>query len=122
MRAFDCLLGNAILTSNTSFNSTGCAKYSNCSKWTCYTKKKPKNLSFPEAAFLEPLSCVMHSINSTGLFRRDTAVIIGATGLVGQSLVDQLSNADHIENIITLTRRPINYSSKIPTRMGCFVS
>jgi L-iditol 2-dehydrogenase len=44
--------------------------------------KKPKNLSFPEAAFLEPLSCVMHSINSTGLFRRDTAVIIGA-GAIG---------------------------------------
>jgi L-iditol 2-dehydrogenase len=44
--------------------------------------KKPKNLSFPEAAFLEPLSCVMHSINSTRLFRRDTAVIIGA-GAIG---------------------------------------
>lgn len=44
--------------------------------------EKPKNLSFAEAAFLEPLSCVMHSINSTGLFRRDTAVIIGA-GAIG---------------------------------------
>jgi len=39
---------------------------------------KPKRLSFKEAAFLEPLSCVIHSINSTSISRGDTAVIIGA--------------------------------------------
>jgi len=44
--------------------------------------KKPKNLSFAEAAFLEPLSCVMHSIRSAGISRGDTAVIIGA-GAIG---------------------------------------
>ncbi len=43
---------------------------------------KPKKLSFAEAAFLEPLSCVVHSINSAPLFRGDTAIIIGA-GPVG---------------------------------------
>lgn len=58
---------------------------------------KPKNLSFAEAAFLEPLSCVVHSINSVcpvrkkapsglsngvGISRGDTAVIIGA-GSIG---------------------------------------
>ncbi len=43
---------------------------------------KPKSLSFTEAAFLEPLSCVMHSINSVSISRGDTAVIIGA-GSIG---------------------------------------
>lgn len=43
---------------------------------------KPKNLSFTEAAFLEPLSCVMHSINSVSISRGDSAVIIGA-GSIG---------------------------------------
>lgn len=44
--------------------------------------KKPKELSFEEAAFLEPLSCVIHSINSADISRGDTAVIIGA-GSIG---------------------------------------
>lgn len=39
---------------------------------------KPKKLSFEEAAFLEPLACVIHSINSVDIARGDTAVIIGA--------------------------------------------
>ncbi len=39
---------------------------------------KPEALSFAEAAFLEPLSCVVHSINSAGISRGDTVVIIGA--------------------------------------------
>ena len=43
---------------------------------------KPKHLSFSEAAFLEPLSCVVHSIHSVSMSRGDTAVIIGA-GPVG---------------------------------------
>ncbi|MEE8329382.1 MAG: zinc-binding dehydrogenase, partial [Thermodesulfovibrionia bacterium] len=43
---------------------------------------KPKKLSFEEAAFLEPLSCVIHSINSVDISRGDTALIIGA-GPVG---------------------------------------
>ncbi len=43
---------------------------------------KPKNLSFEEASFLEPLSCVIHSINSVDIARGDTALIIGA-GPVG---------------------------------------
>jgi L-iditol 2-dehydrogenase len=39
---------------------------------------KPKSLSFSEAAFLEPLSCVVHSINSVKISPGDIAVIIGA--------------------------------------------
>lgn len=43
---------------------------------------KPRNLSFAEAAFLEPLSCVVHSINSSGISKGDTALIFGA-GAIG---------------------------------------
>jgi len=39
------------------------------------------------------------------------AVVIGATGLVGSSLVDQLACAPHIKQVITLTRRPFSHSS-----------
>lgn len=40
-----------------------------------------------------------------------TAIVIGATGLVGSALVNQLADADHINKIITLTRRPAGHSS-----------
>lgn len=40
-----------------------------------------------------------------------TAIVIGATGLVGRALVDQLADAQHISQIITLTRRPAGHSS-----------
>ena len=40
-----------------------------------------------------------------------TAIVIGATGLVGRSLVNQLAAADHIDKVITLTRRSAEHSS-----------
>lgn len=39
------------------------------------------------------------------------AIVIGATGLVGRALVDQLADAEHIGKIITLTRTPAKHSS-----------
>lgn len=35
-----------------------------------------------------------------------TAIVLGATGLVGRSLVEQLTRADHISSVVTITRRP----------------
>ncbi|MFZ2198753.1 MAG: zinc-binding dehydrogenase [Thermodesulfovibrionales bacterium] len=40
--------------------------------------KKPGGLGFKEAAFLEPLSCVVHSVESMNIGSGDTALIIGA--------------------------------------------
>jgi len=40
----------------------------------------------------------------------NSAIVIGATGLVGRALIDQLADADHIGKIITLTRRPAGHS------------
>jgi L-iditol 2-dehydrogenase len=42
------------------------------------TFHKPKNLTFEEAAFLEPLSCVVHSFDPLGIKRGDSVLIIGA--------------------------------------------
>lgn len=42
------------------------------------TFHKPKNLTFEEAAFLEPLSCVVHSVEPLGIKKGDSALIIGA--------------------------------------------
>ncbi|MFH1703426.1 MAG: alcohol dehydrogenase catalytic domain-containing protein [Nitrospirota bacterium] len=39
---------------------------------------KPKNLSFEEAAFLEPLACVVHSIEPLDIKKGDSALIIGS--------------------------------------------
>jgi L-iditol 2-dehydrogenase len=39
---------------------------------------KPKNISFEEAAFLEPLSCVVHAMASLNMGKGDHALIIGA--------------------------------------------
>ncbi len=39
---------------------------------------KPRNLTFKEAAFLEPLSCVVHGMQELKIKERDKALIIGA--------------------------------------------
>jgi L-iditol 2-dehydrogenase len=39
---------------------------------------KPKNISFEESAFLEPLSCVVHSIEPLNIKKGDFALVIGA--------------------------------------------
>ena len=40
-----------------------------------------------------------------------TAIVLGATGLIGKNLVDQLINKESVEKIITITRRPVEYQS-----------
>jgi len=42
------------------------------------TYRKPDFLSFEEAAFLEPLSCVVHGMSSLNIKKGDRALIIGA--------------------------------------------
>ncbi len=40
--------------------------------------RKPDSISFDEAAFLEPLSCVVHAVGPLGIGRNDTVLVIGA--------------------------------------------
>ena len=42
---------------------------------------------------------------------KQTAIVIGATGLVGRALVAQLAQNDGVERIVTLTRRAVEYHS-----------
>jgi len=49
------------------------------------------------------------------------AIVIGATGLVGKALVDQLVDAQHIEKIITITRREsVHKSNKVINKVVNF--
>jgi uncharacterized protein YbjT (DUF2867 family) len=50
-----------------------------------------------------------------------TAIVIGATGLVGQAVVDQLAAADFTIKVVTLTRRPVRHpSAKVQNRVVDF--
>ena len=40
-----------------------------------------------------------------------TAIVVGATGLVGKSLVDRLATESDIEKVVAITRRPVEYKS-----------
>ena len=40
--------------------------------------RKPENISFEEAAFLEPLSCVVHSVEPLRIKKGESALILGA--------------------------------------------
>lgn len=40
--------------------------------------RKPEGLTFKEAAFLEPLACVVHGMDNLGIMKGDTVFIIGA--------------------------------------------
>lgn len=40
----------------------------------------------------------------------NVAVVIGATGLVGKALIEQLVQASHIRHVVAVTRRPIDYN------------
>ena len=40
-----------------------------------------------------------------------TAIVLGATGLVGQKLVDRLAKEQQIEKVVAVTRRPVEYAS-----------
>lgn len=41
----------------------------------------------------------------------NSAIVVGATGLVGSSLVTELEAANHVDKIVSITRRPVQYSS-----------
>jgi len=40
-----------------------------------------------------------------------TAIVLGATGLVGKALVEQLAQQQHIAKVIAVSRRPVVYNS-----------
>jgi len=66
--------------------------------------RKPRTLSYPVAALLEPLACVLHGLESVTVQSDDTVVLIGAGAI---SLLHVLAlRAMGLERIIVLGRRP----------------
>lgn len=47
----------------------------------------------------------------------NTAIVIGATGVVGHELVTQLAQAKHIDRVRSLTRRPVEYPPPLQERV-----
>lgn len=39
------------------------------------------------------------------------AIVLGATGLIGHNLIDQLCISDHVDQVIAVTRRPFDHGS-----------
>lgn len=60
---------------------------------------KPKNVSFTEAAFLEPLSCVIHGLQSLDIKKGDNVLIIGA-GPIGLLHTMVLKTKDTIVTVV----------------------
>lgn len=78
--------------------------------------RKPEALSFPVAALLEPLSCVLHGLESIALRPDDTVVLIGAGAI---SLLHLLAlRAMGIERVVVLGRRP--QRARHAQRLGAF--
>jgi len=51
----------------------------------------------------------------------NTAIVVGATGLIGRALVEGLANAAHVGRVVTLTRRPAPHpSAKVANRVVDF--
>ena len=85
------------------------------------TFHKPRNLSFEEAAFLEPLSCVVHGMESLDIRKGDNALVIGSgpIGLLHLLLLkekgavvtvidkhkNKLSTAKHLGSDFVLTKK-----------------
>ncbi len=78
---------------------------------------KPKNLSFEEAAFLEPLSCVVHGMRDLKIKKGDKALVIGA-GPIGllQLLLLKNKGADVI--ITGLEWKRLSLAKKLAATMA----
>lgn len=65
---------------------------------------KPAGVSYPVAALLEPLSCVIHGLETVPLRTDDTVVLLGAGAI---SLLHLLLLRTHgVEDIVVIGRRP----------------
>jgi L-iditol 2-dehydrogenase len=75
---------------------------------------KPRELSFKEAAILEPLACVLHGMDQFGLGSDDSVVIIGAgaIGLLHLLILRTLG----VQNVVVAGRRA--YRLAVAKEMG----
>lgn len=75
--------------------------------------KKPRNLSFEEAAFLEPLSCVVHGMAGLNIKKGNTALVLGA-GPIGLLHMLLLS----LKGVKTIIADPIAAKRAMARKLG----
>ncbi|HWJ03186.1 MAG TPA: alcohol dehydrogenase catalytic domain-containing protein, partial [Verrucomicrobiae bacterium] len=75
---------------------------------------KPDNLSFPEAAILEPLACVVYGLQRVPVRHTDTVLVIGA-GAIGLLFLQTLLARD-VSTVIMAGRR--EYRLKLAREIG----
>jgi L-iditol 2-dehydrogenase len=91
-----CRRGESNLCDNRMVLGVSCAEYSNPGAMAEYVKvpyhilyKLPDEVSFAQAALLEPLSVVVHAVKLAALGLGDTVLIVGA-GTIGQLLLQTI--------------------------------
>jgi len=92
--------------------------------------KKPDSLGFQEAAFLEPLSCVVHSVESLNINHKDIVLIIGAgpIGLLHLMLLKHKGakvmitglEQERLETAVKLGADVVFHPSETDARVGDF--
>lgn len=94
-----CLRGQVNLCEHRQVLGVSCADYRRPGAFAEYVAvpshavhRLPDNLSFEEAAMLEPLSVALHAVSLAPVRAGDTALVVGA-GMIGLLLVQVLSTA-----------------------------
>ena len=94
-----CLRGEVNLCEHRQVLGVSCTDYSRPGAFAEYVAvpshtvhRLPDNLSFEEAAMLEPLSVALHAVSLGSVQAGDTALVVGA-GMIGLLLVQVLSTA-----------------------------
>ncbi|MEW6419530.1 MAG: alcohol dehydrogenase catalytic domain-containing protein [Nitrospirota bacterium] len=73
---------------------------------------KPRNLTFEEAAFLEPLSCVVHGIKSLEIRKGDHVLVIGA-GPIGLLHLLLLKNKGAIVSVTDINNKRLKMAKNL---------
>jgi len=78
----------------------------------------PDTMSFEQAAFIEPLACVVHAMNRLQLNVGDRVLLFGA-GAMGQQLVQSLKNAGASELVVVdLSQRKLDLALEMGATVG----
>ncbi len=86
------------------------------------TVKIPDAMSFEEAAFIEPMACVVHGMNRLDLQIGDRVILFGA-GAMGQQLVQSLSRAGASELIVVdVSQEKLNMALELGATKGILSS
>ncbi|QMV42732.1 zinc-dependent alcohol dehydrogenase family protein [Cohnella cholangitidis] len=80
--------------------------------------KIPDGMSFAEAAFIEPMACVVHGMNRLDLKVGDRVILFGA-GAMGQQLVQSIARAGASELVVVdVSREKLDMALKLGATKG----